>query len=81
MYIYVYFVTFHTLYTATAQNMSLEFSPQLSCPNETLFFNCSLDFPSIFIQWNHEAFGTILFVGGSKSLGSHFSAFDDRVFC
>ena len=66
--------------TATAQTVSVESSPQLSCPNETLFFNCSLDFPSIFIRWNHEAFGTITFFGSDTSLGSNDSAIDDIVF-
>ena len=66
--------------TVTALSVSVESSPQPSCPNETLFFNCSLDFPSLFIRWNHEAFGQILFVGTSLSLGSNYSAIDGRVF-
>ena len=78
MYIYVYFVTFHTLQQLLKMyHWSFHHN---SAVQMKLFFNCSLDFPSIFIQWNHEAFGTILFVGGSKSLGSNFSAIDDRVF-
>ena len=60
--------------------MSVESSPQPSCPNGTLFFNCSLDFPSFFIRWNHTAFAAISFLGATTPLGSNDSAIDGRVF-
>ena len=62
-----------------AQSVSLESSPQPNCPNEPLIFNCSFDFPSFFIRWDHMAFANIVFIGFGTLVGSNTSTRDGRV--
>ena len=71
---------FHNIYysTGTARNVSLE-SSQPSCPNDPLLFNCSVDFPSLFILWDHEAFAPITFLGVNTFVGNSSSTSDGRV--
>ena len=57
--------------TVTAQDVSVDsLTPPPSCPNETLIFNCQVNFPSFFIRWNHTSFEQIVFLGVATVLGS-----------
>ena len=64
--------------TVTAQSVSVESSPQPSCPNETLRFNCSVEFPSLYILWIHEAFAPITLLGASTFVGYSINTSDGR---
>ena len=57
--------------TVTAQDVSVDsLIPPPSCPNETLIFNCQVNFPSFFIRWSHTAFEEIEFIGAVTVVGS-----------
>ena len=43
---------------------------QPSCSNDTLIFNCQVNFPSFLIRWNHKSFEEIEFIGVATVLGS-----------
>ena len=43
---------------------------QPSCSNDTLIFNCQVNFPSFLIGWNHTSFEEIVFLGAATVLGS-----------
>ena len=65
--------------TVTAQNVLVESSPKPSCPEEPLVFNCSVDFPSLFIRWDHMAFTRISLLGGTTFVGNSSSTSGGRV--
>ena len=73
-----YFYSLHTP-AVTAQTVSVDSSPQPSCANEPLVFNCSVHFPAFFIRWDHPVFSQIIFRGIKAQLGSNSSAIDGRV--
>ena len=50
--------------------MSVESSRKPSCTEEPLVFNCSVDFPSFFIRWDHTAFTSITLSGSATSVNS-----------
>ena len=57
--------------TVTAQDVSVDsLVSQPSCSNDTLRFNCQVNFASFFIRWNHTAFEEIVFIGTATLLGS-----------
>ena len=54
-------------------------SPQTSCSNDTLTFNCQVNFGSFFIRWNHTAFEEIEFLGIVTEVGNTNTASDGQV--
>ena len=59
MYVLSYFYS-----TVTAQDVSVDsLTLPTSCSNDTLTFNCQVNFDSFFIRWNHTAFEEIEFIG------------------
>ena len=74
-------VLHHVLYsTVTAQDVSLEsLTQQPTCPNDTLTFNCQLDFSSTFIQWSHTKLGRLAFIDDSKSVGDTVNTAGGRI--
>ena len=74
-------VLHHILYsTVTAQDVSVEsLTQQPTCPNDTLTFNCQLDFSSPFIQWLHTKLGPLAFIDNSKSVGFTVNTAGDRI--
>ena len=63
----------------TAQNVSVQSSPKPSCTKEPVVFNCSVDFPSFFIRWDHTAFTTISLTGSTTFVGNSSSTSGGRV--
>ena len=60
--------------------MFLEFStPQPSCTNGTMTFNCQLRFSSFNIQWKHTALKSLGFLVGDESVGDTVKKADGRV--
>ena len=56
--------------TVTAQDVSVDsLVSQPSCSNNTLIFNCQVNFPSFLIRWNHITFEEIEFIGVVTVLG------------
>ena len=74
MYFLVYFYS-----TVTAQDVSVDsLTPQPTCSNDTLIFNCQVNFASFFITWNHTAF-EIEFVGSITEVGDTNTSSDGQV--
>ena len=71
----------HVFYsTVTALDVSVEsLTQQPTCPNDTLTFNCQLDFSSTFIQWKHTKLGTLAFIDSSKSVGETVDTAGGRI--
>ena len=75
MYVLSYFYS-----TVTAQGVSVDSSsPQPSCSNETLTFNCQVKFGSFFIRWNHTVFEEIQFFGVGTEVGNTNTTSDGQV--
>ena len=75
MYVLAYFYS-----TVTAQDVSVDsLTPQPSCSNDTLTFNCQVNFGSFFIRWNHTAFEEIQFTASVTSVGNTSTASDGQV--
>ena len=75
MYVLAYFYS-----TVTAQDVSVDsLTPQPSCSNDTLTFNCQVNFGSFFIRWNHTAFEEIQFFGVGTEVGNTSTASDGQV--
>ena len=74
-------VLHHVLYsTVTAQDVSVEsLTQQPTCPNDSLTFNCQLDFSSTFIQWKHTKLGSLVFIDNSKSVGDTVNTAGGRI--
>ena len=53
-------------------------TPQPTCSNDTLTFNCQVNLGSFYIKWNHTAF-EIEFVGGVTVVGNTTTASDGQV--
>ena len=53
--------------------------PQPSCSNDTLIFNCQVNFASFFIRWNHTAFEEIEFIGVGTVVGNTSTAGNGQV--
>ena len=75
MYVLAYFYS-----TVTAQDVSVDslILPP-TCSNDTLTFNCQVNFGSFFIRWNHTAFEEIQFVGGLTEVGNTNTTNDGQV--
>ena len=57
--------------TVTAQGVSVDSSsPQPSCSNDTLTFNCQVNFGSFLIRWNNTAFEEIKFPSTGTVVGN-----------
>ena len=54
-------------------------SPQPTCPNQVLMYNCEVQFPSLVIRWEHPGFETLGFTAGDDAVGTIKSASDGRV--
>ena len=63
----------------TAQNVLVQSSPKPICTEEPLVFNCSVDFPSFFIRWDHTAFTPISLTGATMFVGNSSSTSGGRV--
>ena len=75
MYVLAYFYS-----TVTAQDVSVDsLIPQPSCSNDTLTFNCQVNFGSFFIRWNHTAFEEIQFLGIVTEVGNTNITSDGQV--
>ena len=75
MYVLSYFYS-----AVTAQDVSVDsLTPQPTCSNYTLTFNCQVNFGSFFIRWNHTAFEEIEFLGFATEVGSTNTTSDDEV--
>ena len=75
MYVLAYFYS-----TVTAQGVSVDsLTPQPTCSNDTLTFNCQVNFGSFFIRWNHTAFEEIEFIGGVTEVGNTNTTSDGQV--
>ena len=74
MYVISYFYS-----TVTAQDVSVDsLTPQPTCSNDTLIFNCQVNFACFSITWNHTAF-EIEFVGSITEVGDTTTASDGQV--
>ena len=75
MYVLAYFYS-----TVTAEDVSVDSStPQPTCSNDTLTFNCQVNFGSFFIRWNHTAFKEIEFLGIATEVGNTNITSDGQV--
>ena len=69
---------FLIVFTAFAQNVTVA-SQQPACPNQSLFYNCRVEFPSVVIAWVHNAFGRLAFIAGNEEEGRMMTSSDGRV--
>ena len=71
---------FLIVFTAFAQNVIVEsVSQQPACPNQSLFYNCRVEFPSVGIAWVHNAFGRLAFIAVNEEEDRMMNSSDGRV--
>ena len=54
-------------------------SPQPTCPNQVLMYNCEVQFPSLTIRWLHPDFETLGFTAAEDAVGTIRNTSDGRV--
>ena len=54
-------------------------SPQPTCPNQVLVYDCQVQFPSLVIRWEHPGFETLGFIADIDTVGTIKGTSDGRV--
>ena len=76
----VLMICFHSPPAVAPQTVTLvSLSPQPTCPNQVLVYNCQVQFPSLVIRWEHPGFETLGFTARDDAVGTIKSASDGRV--
>jgi len=74
--IYIILIHFHTV---AAQMVRVEsISPQPSCPNQELVYNCQVEFLSLTLRWEHSEFGSLGFSASDDAVGTTKMSSDGR---
>ena len=69
----------NTVFAVAAQNVTVtSLSPPPTCPNDTLVYECQLEFQSLSLLWQSEALEDLLFVASLADVGSMMSTSDGR---
>ena len=53
-------------------------SPQPSCPNQELVYNCQVEFLSLTLRWEHSEFGALGFIASDDVVGTTRMSSDGR---
>jgi len=74
--VYAYLLT---VLAVAAQFVTVEMlSPQPTCANQALVYNCQIHLPSVGIWWKHSAFGSLYYRAGDEEEGSIKNTSDGR---
>ena len=78
-YLYILGKFIIVVFAVAAQDVTVtSLSPPPTCPNDTLVYECQLEFQSFSLLWRSEAFEDLQFVASLADVGSMMSTSDGR---